>query len=313
MSNGNNTYAWQRWYNTAVKHVPFLKYAGIFIVVIVILALTAVAKLNSATVLWYAGLMLPLIFLCFVFAFMANGKDKVIRVMLYILSYAIALCMAALITGFVIFVFTGRPEFYQQLLKTHALENRDTAAITAADTSHSTGAEMKPVIPGSRQPQPGIVVAKSDSTTPAGNNATQTISEVRLAILPFENVTADKQYQFLSTAIPEVLLGQISKLKGVVLLEGVLRDKVLSEINFQQGKYIDPATAARIGKMMGATKVIIGTFTINEGTIQITGRNVDVQSGTIEKKSITSVTGQFRELLKTEQSFSGKFIENLQQ
>jgi|GEM_PF-5434934 len=158
-------------------------------------------------------------------------------------------------------------------------------------------------------------------TTKSGNNDYNTIKQPKIntindgktiiAILPFENITNDKEYEWLSKGIPESLLVNLSTSDKFTVIEGTLRDKVLDEINFQQGKYVDIKSAVRIGKMLGSREIIIGSFQIIDKKIKITSRIVDVENSKIIQSSIVEYEDSITDIFKMQKNYSNYFINKI--
>nr|MCX6636426.1 hypothetical protein [Acidobacteriota bacterium] len=53
------------------------------------------------------------------------------------------------------------------------------------------------------------------------------------------------------------------------------------EIGLGATGLIDPSTAPQLGREVGANKVIVGSFAIVSGVVQISARMVDVETNTI--------------------------------
>ena len=101
-------------YRQAIKNVPFLKYSWIIVATICILSITAYFKLKNSDVFYYTIGVLGISFLGFVFSFLTRTKDVVVRISLYILVYCIIGTLGALALSFGVFIFKGKPEFYER-------------------------------------------------------------------------------------------------------------------------------------------------------------------------------------------------------
>ncbi len=135
--------------------------------------------------------------------------------------------------------------------------------------------------------------------------------KIKIAILPFENITNDKEYEWLSKGIAESLLVNLSISNKFTVVEGTLRDKVLDEINFQQGKYVDINSAVKIGKMLGSNEILIGSYQIIHEKIKITSRIIDVESGKIIKNSTIDYEDSISDLFKMQKNFSNYYIDKV--
>ncbi len=123
-----------------------------------------------------------------------------------------------------------------------------------------------------------------------------------MAILPFENSSNLENYSWLSKGISETLIESFNN-SNITLVEGSQRDKILKEIDFQQGKYVNVKTAVEIGKMLGANKVLIGSYQIEAKKIYLTARVIDVKLGTVVKNSIVTHTDSVNDIFSVQQQF----------
>ena len=101
-------------YRQAIKNVPLLKYSWVLIATICILTITAYFKLKNSDVFYYGIGVLVISFLGFVFSFLTRTKDIVVRISLYILVYCIIGTLGAVAVSFGVFIFKGKPEFYER-------------------------------------------------------------------------------------------------------------------------------------------------------------------------------------------------------
>ncbi|MFH1097057.1 MAG: CsgG/HfaB family protein [Candidatus Desantisbacteria bacterium] len=79
----------------------------------------------------------------------------------------------------------------------------------------------------------------------------------RIAVLPFENLTKEKQATGLVTDEFNLQLG---KLGNFDLVERIKIEEILKEQDFCKDR-IDEATAVKIGKMLGAQLIVLGVIT----------------------------------------------------
>lgn len=137
------------------------------------------------------------------------------------------------------------------------------------------------------------------------------IGKIKIAILPFENISENSKFTMLSKGLPESMLQNISQLENYLVVEGVFRDKLLKEIDFQQGKYVDPSSAAKIGKLLGMEQVVIGSFQINDNKIKISSRSVKVENGQILANSVLEFEDSISDIFKIQKKYAQEFMLNL--
>lgn len=106
------------------------------------------------------------------------------------------------------------------------------------------------------------------------------ISEAKtIAISYFDNSSGDAKYNALSKGISDMLITDLSKVKGVTIVEREKLEKLLQEIKLGQSKYFDQTTAVKLGKGLGAQNILTGSFYILDNIIRLDARLIDVQTG----------------------------------
>ncbi len=104
---------------------------------------------------------------------------------------------------------------------------------------------------------------------------------IRLCVLPFKNLGAEAELEFLREGLTEAIVTDFGSLPGVSLIERGQIDLDIKEIEFSQSKYVDPATRAALGKIAGAEVVVLGAFQKAQDVIRAHARLVDVESGQV--------------------------------
>ncbi|MBI5211300.1 MAG: hypothetical protein HY927_15105 [Elusimicrobia bacterium] len=100
-----------------------------------------------------------------------------------------------------------------------------------------------------------------------------------VAVMPFENLTKDAALDWLTMGIPETITNDLMNIAELALVERLQLRRVLDEQKLQAGGAIDPSTAVRVGKLIGAGILVIGGFQKHDETIRLTSRFVDVETG----------------------------------
>ncbi|MDP2341071.1 MAG: adenylate/guanylate cyclase domain-containing protein [Deltaproteobacteria bacterium] len=99
---------------------------------------------------------------------------------------------------------------------------------------------------------------------------------VRLSVLPFKGGSAG-----LAEGLTEALVTGLAGAPGITLVERGQIDVDIAELDFQQSKYVDAATRARLGKINGAEVVLIGALAMAGEEVRLTARYVDVETGEV--------------------------------
>src|SRR5258707_13936053 len=81
-------------------------------------------------------------------------------------------------------------------------------------------------------------------------------AETRVAVLEFTNASADHDNDPLGKGLQSMLTTDLSQVPALRLVERQRLRDIQSELKLAQGGQIDKATAARIGKLAGATHLL---------------------------------------------------------
>lgn len=304
-------------YKEAVKNVRFLKYSYVLIAAIAILALIAYFKLNNNDVFIYAFVILFISFLTIVLSKLASSKDKIIKVGLYIVIYSLIVTICTGILSFASFIIWETPTFYKRWFSDlnekpkNAVQDKNKSLDSNIAESKELHLNTKNIgtisktTPG--YPAEGMAIEKNKITDTAKNKT----HKIKIAVLPFEHISDDNSFHWLSKGIAESLLAEMGQLMHYDIVEGIQRDKVLKEIDFQQGKYVDIETAVKVGKMLGANQIIIGSYQIFDKKIKITSRNVNVETSHIDSRSLVQYEGSTDSLFFVEKEYSFKMVKSL--
>lgn len=108
-----------------------------------------------------------------------------------------------------------------------------------------------------------------------------------LAVLPFDNGGSYGQgkedYEGLQKGMAAMLISELSANPAVRVVEREEIQRLLEEQNLGSSGRVDPQTAAKIGKLVGARYVVLGTFVDFYGDFRIDARLVNVETSEIVK------------------------------
>lgn len=116
-----------------------------------------------------------------------------------------------------------------------------------------------------------------------------------LAVLPFKNLNADPGIDWLKLGIAETMVADLKK-AGHTMVERDQVDKALAELALQGQKLDEDSRAAKAGKLMGASTVVVGGYQKAGEQLRITARFVSVESGVVERTA--KVTGKMTEVFE---------------
>ncbi len=116
--------------------------------------------------------------------------------------------------------------------------------------------------------------------------------KISLAIIDFDNNSGIKEWDYMQKGVPRILVANLAQNKGIKILEREKLDKALKELKFSQTGLVDPDTARKLGKLIGADYAMYGSITrfgTNRPTIIIDATIMEIQTG--EVKFVESVRG----------------------
>ncbi|HYD42385.1 MAG TPA: CsgG/HfaB family protein [Anaeromyxobacter sp.] len=102
-----------------------------------------------------------------------------------------------------------------------------------------------------------------------------------VAVLYFDYDGADQELFELRKGITDFLVSQLAAAETVQLVERTRLQEVLAELDLQQTRRIDPTSAARIGKLLGARYLVFGSYFQLGAGLQASARIVEVETGKI--------------------------------
>lgn len=90
-----------------------------------------------------------------------------------------------------------------------------------------------------------------------------------IAVFPYQFIGIDSQFQPLGRALAEMLVNDLSLTSRLKVLERAQVQVLLDEMKLAGSAFVDPATAARTGRLLGAERVVQGSIDGGETTIQL--------------------------------------------
>jgi TolB-like protein len=134
---------------------------------------------------------------------------------------------------------------------------------------------------------------------------------IRLAVLYFDNecVTDREQLDAFRKGIADTIISDLGSLPRLHVVERERLDALLSELQLQQSGLVDPATAKRIGSLLGVQALLMGSYTAIGEMLRIDARIVEVETGLVLQAE--EVTGQTRDFFRMEEALVAKIAAGL--
>jgi TolB-like protein len=119
---------------------------------------------------------------------------------------------------------------------------------------------------------PGVIPA-----TPVAHAAKE---RMRVAVMDFTNAAGD-DLAHLGKGLQSMLTTDLAEVEDFELVERARLSDIRAELDLSRSKLIDKKTAVRIGKLSGASHLIVGTYTVVGDRMRIDTRMFAAESGTI--------------------------------
>lgn len=107
---------------------------------------------------------------------------------------------------------------------------------------------------------------------------------IPVAVLPFRQLTARADDQYLGDGFAETLTTALSRVAGLQLVERGQLKQVLAEQRLQNSGIVDPAAAVKVGELTGARQLVLGSFQRAGAEMRVTCRIVDTRTGVAESQ-----------------------------
>ena len=99
------------------------------------------------------------------------------------------------------------------------------------------------------------VIAMSSSISPASASAQH--SEPVLAVAPFDDLSSNDALTPLGTGLAAMLTTDLSLSPAVRVVERSRLSEVIGELRLQQTPWVDQASAAELGRLLGADFLVV--------------------------------------------------------
>jgi TolB-like protein len=112
----------------------------------------------------------------------------------------------------------------------------------------------------------------------------------RIWILPFEQLHEDHSIDYLRETLPALLTVAISQSGDDLVVDRQLLNELLDELSLTLEGLTSSDDRRRIGKLLGATVMITGSFTRESGDLLVNMRAIDLETGIVTATSSVSGT-----------------------
>jgi TolB-like protein len=125
-----------------------------------------------------------------------------------------------------------------------------------------------------------------------------------VAVLYFQN-QGNPALEPLKVGLAQMLTTDLVGAGGAKIVERAQLQAVLDELKLGHSHVVDEGTAAKVGKLLGAEYVVLGSYFELVGTLRIDARMVRVETGEIVHAS--GANGRVDDFLSLEREVAGSF------
>jgi len=102
-----------------------------------------------------------------------------------------------------------------------------------------------------------------------------------VAVLYFDNTGDDRSMDMLRKGLAQMMISGLVDTPGLKVIERQRLQEVLGELKLNESKFIDKASAQKVGKLLGARMLVMGAYFEMMGTFRIDARVVATETGEI--------------------------------
>jgi TolB-like protein len=106
-------------------------------------------------------------------------------------------------------------------------------------------------------------------------------AEMHVAVLEFTNASKDPEMASLGKGLQSMVTTDLANVTTLKVVERERLKDVQGELKLSHGEGFDKTTAAKIGKLAGATHLFVGSYTVVGDKMRLDGRLLVVQTGEV--------------------------------
>jgi TolB-like protein len=123
-----------------------------------------------------------------------------------------------------------------------------------------------------------------------------------VAVLYFDYTGKDQELEVLRKGLAQMLISDLSATDTIRVVERDRLEDILSELKLQGSGKIDPKSAAKLGKLLGARYLVVGGYFDLQGALRVDARIIEVETGRVVKSFGTN--GKPGDFLPVEQTMA---------
>ena len=178
-------------------------------------------------------------------------------------------------------------------------EGERPEAATGAEATCPRVPRARPIV--SRRRAMAFLVAAALRRPTAGEGASP---HPTVAVLYFDYEGKNPDLEPLRKGLAQMLTTDVAEVEVVRVVERARIEEILAELSLTSSARFDRSNAARLGKLLGAKLLVLGSFFELAGSIRIDARVVEVETGRVVKS--VGVRGKAEDVLACEGALAEK-------
>lgn len=137
------------------------------------------------------------------------------------------------------------------------------------------------------------------------------VTGLRLVVLPFRNLTGRADQDWIGVSLAESLTTALSQRPELALIERSQLEALIKEQGFSQSAFADQDQAPQIGRMLGAGKMLLGSYQLQDRRVLVQARIVDVETGRVAEGQAVSLEGELDQIFALQASLAERLLTRL--
>jgi adenylate cyclase len=134
-------------------------------------------------------------------------------------------------------------------------------------------------------------------------------TELRIAVMPFENLSKQKELAWISSGIADSLTQSLSCVTSLRMIERSQMGQIMEEQSLSMTGVIDDKKMIQTGKLLSANRLLTGTYQTTKNSILINLRVINTETGEVDKSKVISVNGDINKIFDLYEQLSVLIIE----
>ena len=137
---------------------------------------------------------------------------------------------------------------------------------------------------------------------------TQLLPDDALAVLYFTNTTGEEQLALIQKGLVDMIITDLSQVESLTLVERARLQELMDEIGLGMTGMVDESTAARMGKLLGASQVVHGTILgLGDNMLRIDAGLTNIKLD--DNQTADKVTGSMKDFFHLEKDIVFEIID----